>query len=42
MKAALDERDERIREMEAAALRREARVRELETEVARLREFARG
>ncbi|WP_129561320.1 pyridoxamine 5'-phosphate oxidase family protein [Paraburkholderia dokdonensis] len=42
VKAALDERDERIREMETAAQRREARVRELEAEVARLREFARG
>ena len=42
VKAALDERDERIREMKAAAVRREARVRELEAEVARLRGFARG
>ncbi|MDR3097055.1 MAG: pyridoxamine 5'-phosphate oxidase family protein [Paraburkholderia sp.] len=42
VKAALDERDERIREMEAAAVRREARVRELEAEVARWRDFARG
>ncbi|HKT97305.1 MAG TPA: pyridoxamine 5'-phosphate oxidase family protein [Paraburkholderia sp.] len=42
VKAALDARDQRIREMEEAAVRREARVRELQAEVARLREFARG
>ena len=37
VKAALDERDERIRAMEEAAVRGEARVRELEEELARLR-----
>ncbi|MEX3991262.1 pyridoxamine 5'-phosphate oxidase family protein [Paraburkholderia sp. EG286A] len=40
VKAALDERDARIRELEEAAAQREARVRELEAEVARLRERA--
>lgn len=42
VKAALEARDERIKEMEEAAVQREARVRELEAEVARLREFARN
>ena len=42
VKAALDERDERIREMEEAAIRRETRLRELEAEVARLRSSARS
>ncbi|WP_043287396.1 pyridoxamine 5'-phosphate oxidase family protein [Paraburkholderia oxyphila] len=41
VKAALDARDERIREMEEAAVRQEARVRELESEVARLRGLTR-
>ena len=38
VKAALGERDERIRALEEAAAQRESRVRELEAEVARLRE----
>jgi uncharacterized protein len=42
VEAALEARDERIREMEEAAIRRETRLRELEAEVARLRGSARG
>lgn len=40
VKAALDERDARIREMEAAEVQWETRVRELEAQVARLRAVA--
>ncbi|SDB82390.1 pyridoxamine 5'-phosphate oxidase family protein [Paraburkholderia lycopersici] len=40
VRSALDERDARIRELEAAAAQHEARVRELQAQVARLRESA--